>query len=69
MSDFFILSKQHRALGVCINVVSWGDRLVHVILKYVRAIISERYKMNWAKGEGRVVNPTSVGFLEFTAWS
>lgn len=48
-------------------MVSWGDRLVHVILKYVRAIISERDKMNWAKGEGRVVNPTSVGFLEFKA--
>ena len=56
-------------LGVCINVVSWGDRLIHVILKYVRAIISGRYKMNWETGEGKVVNPTSVGLLEFKPWS
>ena len=69
MSDFFVLSKQHPAFRVCINVVSWGGRLVHVILKYVRASISERSKMNWAEGEGRAVNLTSVGFLEFKACS
>lgn len=65
MIFFFLLSKQHRGLGVRVNVVSGGERLAHAILKYVRAILAGRCQMSWRKGEGRVVNPNNVGLLEF----
>lgn len=62
---FFLLSKQHRGLGVRVNVVSEGGRLANVLLKYVRAVIAGRCQMSWGEGEGRVVNPNKVCLLEF----
>lgn len=54
MSDyFFILSKQHRGLAVLTKVVSWEERHAHDILKYVRAIIAERYPVSWRWGRQR----------------
>lgn len=47
---------------VRINVVSWGER--HRIFKYVRATVSED-QITRGKEDGRVVNPSRVGLLEF----
>jgi hypothetical protein len=41
-----------------------GERLVHFILKYVRAIITQ-ISNELVKGEGRVLKSSSMGLLEF----